>query len=102
MNQSNLPSIVLPSIFETKSFIVPRIEGWDEKTRTQKILLNNENNYNSIIFKPSELKPDKRLPSSLIIAYYDSEDNICFFESLIIPDWFKKKNNNNMKKCIQQ
>ena len=67
-----------------------RIQGWDEQTRTQLIVLDNEKHFNAIVFKPSEIKNDKKLPSSLIVAYYDCDDIVCYFESLIIPDWLGK------------
>lgn len=84
--QIDLPSSILSLI---------RIPGWNEQTRTQKVLFDDEKNYNSIVFRPSEMKPDKKLPISLIIAYYDNDDIICYFESLIIPNWYKKYNSSD-------
>ncbi|KAK8896981.1 hypothetical protein M9Y10_014911 [Tritrichomonas musculus] len=74
----------------TNLLLMNRIQGWDEQTRTQLIVLDDEKHFNAIVFKPSEIKNDKKLPSSLIVAYYDCDDIVCYFESLIIPDWLGK------------
>ena len=87
----------MPKFSDNKNILGPKVFGFDEQTRTQKIPIDQSIKYNALIFKPFRGidKNEKVLPTSMIIAYYDNSDNIMYVESLIIPNWIGKFNSTN-------
>lgn len=89
--------VSMPKFSDNKNILGPKVFGFDEQTRTQKIQIDQSIKYNALIFKPFRGidKNEKVLPTSMIIAYYDNSDNIMYIESLIIPNWIGKFNSTN-------